>query len=273
MSEKASINIILIVLMSMLLTACPIPLPRGDTSDSRQNVGDVVPDFIIAGKTTRSDVLLALGEPDGITEHGERFTYTRRTREGGVMFVMAAGSSAGGVSTETLTYRRLIVTFDGSGIVTNAHSEQVSCTERELMMGQGIRSTPCVSASGHDLYLSSIGTVFTPSLWHQGVHGFELIRGFHLESPAINGSLVVGETHIYFFLSDADSKSEPRLGISYADIENISVETFGFNKRVVIKRLSGMYESFSVSYGVSVDSKTTEVAGNLAKSRWQSVNR
>lgn len=273
MSAKTPTNLILIVLMSMLLTACPIPLPRGDTSDSRQNVGDVVPDFIVAGKTTRGDVLLALGEPDGMSDNGERFTYTRRTREGGVLLLIAAGGGAGGVSTETMTYRRLIITFDGAGIVTDARSEQASCTERELMMGETIRSAPCVSVSGQDLLSSDIGTVFTPALWHQGVHGFELIRGFRPEPPAIHGSLVVGETHIYFFLPDADSKSVARLQIPYADIEDISVETFGFNRRVVVKRLSGAYESFSVGRGVSVDSNTTEAAGNLAKSRWQSVKR
>ncbi len=52
---------------------------------------------------------------------------------------------------------------------------------------------------------------------------------------------------------------------------DIYVDTFGRNRRVVIKRISGDYESFSMDRGVKVDVKLTGSAGDLIKSRWQAA--
>ncbi|MDP2240977.1 MAG: hypothetical protein Q8K18_12555 [Burkholderiales bacterium] len=136
----------LIIFASILTTlaACPVPLPRGDTWESRQNIGDKVPDFIVPGKTARTDVLLALGEPDVTSENGMQFTYTRITSEGGVLFVMAAGGGAAGAGSETMTYRHLVILFDEAGVVTSARNERVSCSETLFGAGNSsYRSPPC----------------------------------------------------------------------------------------------------------------------------------
>ncbi len=91
-----------VVLIPLALSGCLVlPIVPGDESDSRQNLGDKLPDFIVTGETTRADVLLALGEPDGESDHGEWFAYTRRTRTGG-----AAGFFFPIYRDETMDYRR-----------------------------------------------------------------------------------------------------------------------------------------------------------------------
>ncbi len=108
MSIRTSLYTLVLVLGSVTLPGClPIPLLPGDTSGTRLNIGSVVPDFVVVGKTTRSDVLLGLGEPDGASEHGRQFTYTRVTRKGGV-FVLLVGNYPGvaGAKARRIVYLR-----------------------------------------------------------------------------------------------------------------------------------------------------------------------
>ncbi len=152
----------LIVLIPLTLAGCPIPLVPSDEDDSRLNVGDNVPDFIITGKTTRADVLLALGEPDGESEHGEWFAYTRRTSTGGVLFFMATLGGAGGASTEGMAYRRLMIQFDDAGVVKSARHELVTCSEKELLIGRGCQK---LSPLGfHPARLRQPSTIFRQTL-------------------------------------------------------------------------------------------------------------
>lgn len=273
-----------VVLIPLALAGCPIPLVPGDESGSRQNLGDKVPDFIITGKTTRADVLLALGEPDGESEHGEWFAYTRRTSTGGVMLIMAGGYSAGGASNETMNYRRLIIQFDDANIVKSARHELVTCSEWQILRDEERREPiwvpPCERTSGQYYFPTDSvgehqGQTFAPASWYQGLHGFEWRRIFLLtpEPKPSLGILVVGERSILFFSPNADSKSEPLFKAPYTDIMDVHSETLplGLNRRIVIKHISGVYESFSIDKGVRVDVKLTESAGELIKSRWQAA--
>ena len=84
-----------LVASAALLSGCPVPLPPTYDSASRQNVGEHIPDFIVNGETTRDDVLLRLGEPDGRGPGDRWFAYGSQYSKGGVLFVMAAGGGAG----------------------------------------------------------------------------------------------------------------------------------------------------------------------------------
>ena len=223
--------------------------------------------------------MLALGEPDGASEHGAQFTYTRKTRDAGVMFVVATIGGSGGVSVERMIYRRLLIGFDEAGLVASARHEVVSCSEREL---DGARSAPCAEVSGQDVLAAdpagvrlaggqTQGKAFAPALWSQDIRGFDKIKRFQLEPPGIAGVLVVGDQAILFLSPNADSKSEPMLKLPYTEIADVYVDAFGVSRRLVIKRTNGVYDSFSIAVGHAVYSKLAESAGELAKSRWQSA--
>ena len=182
--------------------------------------------------------MLALGEPDGVSEHGERYTYTRITSEGGVGLLVPAGSG-GAISRESVTYRRLNVFFDDGGRVTDARFDRTTCSETGAYAGKDIRTSPCVSVAGQDLLSatppaaagSAPGTaarIFAPALWHPGVRGFELGAPLFSREPAeVRGSFTVGGESILFFAADADRQSKPLLVLGYGEIADIALESFG----------------------------------------------
>ncbi len=113
-------------LTALTLSGClPIPvLPFGDAENSRQNITDKVPDFIVVGKTTRADVLLLLGDPDRKKDKDERFLYFRQSEEGGIAFLVG-GAGRGGVVGTPVSFRVLTLVFDGSGVVVRAKARKL----------------------------------------------------------------------------------------------------------------------------------------------------
>jgi hypothetical protein len=265
-------RLVMTILAAVALAGCPIPLLPGDRSETRRNIGDVVPDFIAIGSTTRADVLFALGQPDGASEHGEQFTYTRVTSKGGLGFFMAAGGGVGGGHLERMAYRRLVVVFDDLGIVRIARLEHATCTERSLALGEEVGGTPCLDVSGSDTISGvSASPVYGGAIWHQGVRGFDSIRAFRDPTPEVPGTLVVGESSVDFLPSNADKDTSPLLRIPYADIAEAYLDRFGFNRRVVIKSTSGAYETFSIKDGIFIAPDATEGVGKLIVQRWQAA--
>lgn len=111
------------------LGACvvlPIPRPRGTLEGMRGNVGDALPAFVVEGRTTRAEVLLALGEPDRRADGDRWFAYDSGRRLAGVNWVVLVGgapvSSPGFVLgvRETVDWRELRLRFDEAGVLVQA---------------------------------------------------------------------------------------------------------------------------------------------------------
>lgn len=102
----------------MLLGACmPIPvLPSGDRPGSRGNLPDAVPGFVVAGRTTRAQVLLRLGEPDHRGPHDSCFVFVRESERGGIAFIVG-GPMSGHVVGTPITFTILTLGFNEDGIV------------------------------------------------------------------------------------------------------------------------------------------------------------
>lgn len=142
------------------LAGCvPIPLVSGYEDASRQNVPAAVPDFIVQGTSSRTDVLLALGEPDRSADDESWFLYGSIYSKGGLMLVGVIGGPYAaafvGVGEETMRYRLLTVRFDAAGIVSGVELTQRSCREwlggaAAGSGGSAWRSDPCVDASGDE---------------------------------------------------------------------------------------------------------------------------
>ncbi len=131
-----------------LMAGCPIPLPSGYTASSRENISADVTVQLEAGVTTREEVLLLLGEPDGTGPDDAWLAYGSVYGEGGVVFVICAGGGCGGTGSEKMEYRRLVVTFDEHGLMMNAEFVNRECWEGIIGMGSaGGRSPPCLQIS------------------------------------------------------------------------------------------------------------------------------
>ncbi len=266
-------------LMAACMLACawlagcviPIPTPAGDNPASRNNIGDAVPAFIAVGRTTRADVLLALGEPDLASQHGQLYTYVRVSSEGGVVLMVGAGMGAGGaIGSESMLYRFLTITFDKGGVVASARSEQTRCRQAQSGLDSSTRDFgPCAYPPGQAQVLARFGRVFVPSRWVPGTPGYAWRQALRLVPPAPHGALVIGESRIEFFAENADDESTPLASTAYSDIDGMSLESTVAGQRAVVELRDGSKESFSVLHGDRVDASATAAAFDLARVRWQ----
>lgn len=144
-------SVLAIVMAALLLTACPVPIPPHSLG-TRENVSETVPAFIREGKTTREDVFMKLGEPDGVAVDDSWVVYGYGKAQGGVAFVVAAGSGAGGVLVESSHFRRLIIRFDAEGVVSYATMETRTCPHYAGgANSSGGGSKPCLDIWGADI--------------------------------------------------------------------------------------------------------------------------
>lgn len=269
MNTRVLVQLIWVLLISPLLGGCvAVPVSPGDDPWTRGNISGVVPDFIERNKTSRVEVLLKLGEPDRILRNGERFEYERKTSLGG-MYVFAVGTA--GIfpipvaGSEAVTLHCLVIEFDEEGRVANAKAKT------ETASGYSTPA-PCVASVAGEKQLElppGLGQTFAPASWSPGAPGFRYISP---ERPAVSGGLIIGERDIHFFAVDIDGAMAALVKVSYDQIADVYVDRYGVNRSMVIKLLSGAYESFSVHRSrFMVDRELTESAGELARSRWQAA--
>lgn len=141
---------IYVLVTGMFLSGCviPVPYPSGYYGP-RRNVGYAVPDFIVSGKTTREEVLLALGQADGRALDESWLSFGVVYRKGGVVIATYPPVGPDFDSYET---RRLVVFFDELGVVESAQVESKACDEvRWPILKEPRFSTPCIDAAGGDL--------------------------------------------------------------------------------------------------------------------------
>jgi outer membrane protein assembly factor BamE (lipoprotein component of BamABCDE complex) len=131
-----------LALVGGTLSGCPVPIPRHYDASSRQNLHPEILASLQSGVTTREDVILMLGEPDGAAEDESWLAYGSIYSKGGVIFVVAAGGGAAGAGGETVEYCRLVVTFDAHGVLQAADFVSRECWESMFGMGSGGASTP-----------------------------------------------------------------------------------------------------------------------------------
>lgn len=105
-----------------LLSGCPeVWLPAPDPQ-SRDEITEGAKRDIEVGKTTRIDVLLALGEPDQRASDDSWFTYGWKRSWAVGLYPVAVGEE---------TVNRLTISFNENGIVSKADLERHKCPSLE----------------------------------------------------------------------------------------------------------------------------------------------
>ena len=137
-----------------LLPACVIPLPISEAhrQGSRENLGDAARESIVTGKTTREEVLLRLGPPDGAALDESWLLYVSVRSKGGVLVFIYPSPAF--PAFETVDYTRLVIYFDEAGVVERTQIEQRTCSETEFItQGAEVKPRPCIDVLGKDLPL------------------------------------------------------------------------------------------------------------------------
>lgn len=263
-------------LLSAAAVACvPIPLVPGDFETSRTNIDAASVQRIVAGRSTRADVLLELGEPDGQSDSADRFVYSRVASKGGIAFLVAgaAGNSmgAGTVESRRMSYLRLVIRFDASGVVTDAKLQSDACLETDL--GDQALTGRCADVTGLDLpplvaaaesaALAEIpgGRSFAPARWIPGLRGYSnlMASGGTATAHVRKGRLVVGASRLLFVSPEGDEPARVYLELAFKGIAEAYVDELGSSRSLVVRRPDGRSETFSFG-GFWTDRKATEAA-------------
>lgn len=141
-----------LALVAIIISGCisiPFPLRSGPLADTRTNVPPEVPSSIAIGHTTRREVLLELGEPDGSGPADQWYTYGSAISRGGVGIVtMSYGVTYD--ARRSVEFRRLLVHFDDAGIVSNVRLDTKRCPLWESPAAD-TASVPCLDLRGGDV--------------------------------------------------------------------------------------------------------------------------
>ena len=127
----------------------PFPLASGPLPDSRMNIPAQIPSAIAIGHTSRREVLLELGEPDGIGPNDAWYSYGSAFSHGGlgILTVSYGGSYDARHNVEV---RRLFLKFDSSGVVSSVNLETKRCPMWTSDLLRHV-SLPCLDIQGADV--------------------------------------------------------------------------------------------------------------------------
>jgi len=123
-----------LILSGTFVTGCLIIPTDYYTDSSRQNTTEKPPETIIPGKTSREDVLLRLGEPDGASPDETELWYDAEK--------VKAWLIVGRSGDEIIRHYLLIIRFDRDGIVESQRVEVLSNVNLEYYQEPHFSKTP-----------------------------------------------------------------------------------------------------------------------------------
>ena len=136
----------------LLLSGCAAPVTFSGRPASGSYVQKGVPDFIVAGKTTREEVHATLGTPDGMAMDRSWITYGyEQNLGGGGIEVLSFNFKSAAIVVVTMEFGRLVINFDETDVVQAARFEQKTCSS-ESPTGE-FKDKPCLDIRGRDLPL------------------------------------------------------------------------------------------------------------------------
>ena len=139
-----------------LLAACvPVaPLPAESFGD-RENLKAETISFIEIGKSTRTELLMRLGEADAAALDSSWLLYRTREGLGGALLLLISGTGMpmGVMPAQDFNFARLVVYFDAAGVVERVAPEGGRCTFVGRGRGPGSRPVQCPNIEGTDLPL------------------------------------------------------------------------------------------------------------------------
>ena len=141
-----------LALTTLAISGCisvPFPLASGPLPDSRMNIPAQIPTSIAIGHTSRREVLLELGEPDGLGPNDAWYSYGSAFSHGG-LGILTVSYGASYDARHNVEVRRLFLQFDSSGVLSSVNLETKRCPMWTSDLLQHV-SLPCLDIQGADV--------------------------------------------------------------------------------------------------------------------------
>ena len=234
-----------------------IPTPEFNSGSARANLGKQTPLAFEPGKTTRTEVILALGEPDAVSPDERQLAY-RSQKVCGFWFVGAYYSGSGGAIEKD---RYLVFDFDARG--------QLEKTERSahwLTSADVAKVLPATASGEYGLTAEGI-CLRSCAKWFAHLNGF---RDKHWEAVlGFPGELLLRPSNLVFISKAQFANAPPELAIAYASLRECRVDNYFLGRRLVVCTQAGEYHTFALqkSIGGAADKQATLAACDFIQSK------
>lgn len=240
-----------------------IPTPEYNTGNARANINKKTPKQFEPGKTTRAEVVMALGEPDAISPDESKLAY-RSEKVCGLWFVGGYYSGTGGTITKD---RYLLVEFDAQGVLRKAGQSSTWFGSEYA----GMLLTGSTNSAVSDFSATTNGeervVIALRASCFAGVDGYQgKGSATWIGQP---GRLLIYGARLEF-LSDAElANSGPALTLPYDSIGEVSVAKFFLGRRLVVRTRAGEVNSFDIygPKGAALDRPALQRAADFLQAR------
>lgn len=254
-----------ILLCSSGCIAIPIPTPEHTPMDTvtRQNIGPDTTEWIQPGKTSLTDVLLKLGEPDQVSPDGRKLAYRWQK----VRAYVLVGVPGGGDVVPWLKDYYLVIECDLGGVVRNKRISDrllIKASLQELFESGAAAAGPVADA---EINISG------PAEWFPGVNGYDWLRKkwWTMGDPpkGTRGQVILTTNALYFQERGQLLNGTPALALRFEGLSECHLDKYGLGRRLVVWTKMGEVHSFTFwgAREMMEDRKAAESAFGIVQSR------
>jgi hypothetical protein len=247
---KMTVAMTLVVLL-LSATGCvfiPIPTKHYDSGYARTNINQHVQQQFVPGRTTREDIIVALGEPDAVSLDELHLAY--RSEKAVALWILAAGGGYSGVLTGGTIYKNRFFVFD----FNSQGRFQTARQTGQFGMVQGSHESelrsPVFTAGGSNAVIAMIAgepvqREYPQSFWLAGsdLAGWKG-AGYTVGQP---GHLFCTESNLAFATEAQFANTEPILKLPFADIEETHLDKYFRARRLVVHLKNGVVHAFLIN--------------------------
>jgi outer membrane protein assembly factor BamE (lipoprotein component of BamABCDE complex) len=240
---KMALATMLVALALMFgATGCLIiPTLHKDSGYARTNVNQQAQEQFMPGRTTREDVIMALGEPDAVSIDEHYLAYRSEKVVAVWLFAAGAPEAGGGATGGTIYRERLFVfEFDPQGRFQTVRQS------KPWAPVQGEHAPDLPNSAYYFLGASNrtVAGVSQVAFWLPDINGFQGLKGQFTVGKA--GQLLLTESNLVFSTGSHFANTEPELKLPLTSITSVCVAKYSFCRRLVVQTDAGKVHSFEI---------------------------
>lgn len=226
-----------LALVLVILTAgcviIPIPIPETNAGDTRANISQKTPQQFELGKSTRTEIISVLGEPDAVTPDELMMGY-RSSKIRGIFVVGTVGAATGGpISKDSY----LVFEFDPHGVLQKMES---SAHWMNVVPANSLLSSSATTNVNLRIRLQN------KAHWQAGVDGYHSHGAPVIVILRTQGQLLLTDTELRFISEGQFINGDPALFLPYAEITAVRIDTNSYLRRLVVHARAGEVHSFDI---------------------------